>query len=993
MFIHLATIKARFSVQKFTVRRSEWDTGCRHLMLEIPCFPTAIDLSFIYKNQKTHFTITAFEDRDCIALSNLGQFGQVVEVLFPHRLILEALNKEHQIDYDTRVLLGGPLEDIDLLLNRILRVLAANGRCSNSIFLLGIKQFDLNYAYKVVENFFRRYVSSKQRKLAATEHIFLPKTSFKAFLSSTERSALDSELALVGEFNNIYDWQIGSVSRAQLPLFKLLDGPPYANGQPHVGHAINKLLKDFTIRYRMYSGNRVHFIPGWDCHGLPIELKIRKDLDEVLKILNLVTSISEELKYFGELSDVEVRKRAKMVAESYICSQKASFKRWGVMGDWNNAYRTMDTAYVAQQLRCFAELCQAGMVYRANKPVSPSSKTALAESELVYNEHHESTAVYFRFEVGLSFFFIVINGKKLVGSLENDGRPVRLFALVWTTTPWTLPLNDVIAFNSNATYVLMEILPQFKEKARCVYLIAKDLVNKFIKESGKNCLVLGSVDGAQLSGLWYHCCIFPDIARPLVSGHHVTTTVGTGLVHTSYCHGFEDYQIGLKRNDQMYCYIDDEGRYKRELGYELEGKFVLEEGQQAVLEMLKKHVIHTHSYIHSYPYDWRTNKPVIIRSSAQWFVDVSEIVKEIKDSLNCGKLQIGYPLSDLKNSLISMMEERSSWCISRQRCWGVPIPALFKNDGSAVLSPDFVRYIANQIERDGPDIWWNTDADKLVPKKLRGQLNLNGTYHKGTDVMDVWMDSGLMWRCAEPNGVMTSADLAIEGKDQFRGWFQSLLITSKALKRESVVKRILVHDFAVDENGKKMSKSAGNVVDPEVIVNGSLKTKALGADGLRLWVALYGSSSSNAKIGPEIIGALEAILNRIRLSLRFMLGSIDGFTDDKSIQLSPYFIDKYIINEVQKFKQRCNENYEDYRFQAVANEFIQFLQRPLSSNYFEYIKDRLYCGSENQRWCAQKTISTVGLNLMACIAPLLPHLATEFFMFHPNISDPAQVLR
>lgn len=810
------------------------------------------------------------------------------------------------------------------------------------------------------------YHSVKHREKSIKERVFLPKTAFKIHVPPIERSSLDSSISFTGDFDGFYQWQLNDDFRQKLPLFRLLDGPPYANGDVHVGHAINKILKDFILRSRVYIGNRVEFVPGWDCHGLPIELKVNKELNK-------------------GLSPVEIRRRAQLVAERSMSTQKASFRRWGVLADWDHPYYTMHPSYVARQLRLFAKLYGKGLVYRAYKPVywSPSSKTALAESELEYKENHESTAVYYRFEV--------INGGKLVQHLQSDKRPIRLFALIWTTTPWTLPLNDVIAFRPETEYALIEISPQFKERARCCYIIARNLIKDFEEKVNQTCTILGVLKSDNLDGLWYRCCMFSDIARPFVSANHVATSIGTGLVHTSYAHGFQDYEVGKKRGDQIYCYVDEEGRYTRQLGYELENKPVLSEGQDVVLNLLKKHVIHAYSYVHSYPYDWRTNKPVIIRSSAQWFMDVFALGVEAVNRIERNEIQVGTASADLRSSLMSVLENRSAWCISRQRCWGVPIPVLYKEDKSPILSEELIEYLADRVEQEGSNIWWTSDINSLFPEKLRKKLNLNDCQNirKGEDVMDVWMDSGLAWGCTDNNHF--PADLIVEGIDQFRGWFQSLLLTSLALKRQAPFKRVLVHGFAVDEHGKKMSKSIGNVIHPHVITDGSLKSKALGADGLRLWVALYGSEGSQAKIGPEIIQEVERIINNIRTSLRFLLGGIEGLRTKHSS--SPYFIDRYILFETDKFVNRCMENYEAYRFRMVANSFIQFLQRPLSSNYIQFVKDRLYCGCKQDRHYAQETLATVGLKLIACIAPIMPHLATEFFMFHPCVDDPAVALR
>ncbi|VDD93119.1 unnamed protein product [Enterobius vermicularis] len=929
-------------------------------MVQPVSYPSFLDLSFEYRGCYTHFTVTKFGNRDFVAVSNLGRFGQLVEVIFPHRLIADLLFEEHNFEYDTRTLLGAPVVNVRLN-QHLLRIILTCCLTVLSEFLLNTTDVEMLFSPLVLRNWTwimpiklskhwrnillksRKYNpsegsvrhlctscalnSAKAQKERSKKGIFLPETAFKVHIKTVERSGLDAEIASVGGFNSFYQWQLNDSSREGLPLFVLMDGPPYANGDVHIGHAVNKILKDFVLRSRVYAGNRVQFIPGWDCHGLPIELKISRDAEEAL-------------------SPIEIRKRARKVAERSMNAQKASFKRWGVMADWDNPYYTMHPSYVAKQLKFFAKFYGKGLVYRAYKPVywSPSSLTALAESELEYNHNHESTAVYFRFEV--------INGHSLVQHLATDKRPIKLFAVIWTTVPWTLPLNDAIAFKPGTEYALLELVPPFREKTRCVYLIAKNLVEAFKKKMNQSWQMLGVVKDDCLEGLWYHCCMFVDIARPFVSSKHVTTDTGTGLVHVSYAHGFQDYEISVKRGDKVYCYVNEFGKYSRQLGYGLEDKFVLGEGQDEVLKMLKKHVLLAYPYVHSYPYDWRTKKPVIIRSSAQWFIDTTTLAEEAVKLIENEEIEVGTPFTDMRNTLIQVLQGRSSWCISRQRCWGVPIPALFKEDKSVLMSQRFVEHVADKIEREGSDSWWSSDVQSLLEDTFAKEFDLKGNerIQKGTDVMDVWFDSGLVWGCGRYEHL--PADLIVEGNDQFRGWFQSLVLTSLALENAIPFKKILVHGFAVDGEGKKMSKSVGNVVLPHTVTDGSLHSKALGADGLRLWVALHGSSGE-ARLSSEIAQEIDRTLIAIRSSFRFLLGSLKGI-GEKRENLSPYFIDQvsvvisngnqlhflaiililqYILQETNNFTQKCLTNYMKFKFRSVANDFIQFLQRPLSANY------------------------------------------------------------
>lgn len=810
-----------------------------------------------------------------------------------------------------------------------------------------------------------RGLSTKQKQ------VFLPKTSFRVHIKSNERAALDSELADFAHFSDFYHWQLNAPERQVLPLFELLDGPPYANGPPHVGHAINKILKDFVVRSRVASGHRVIFRPGWDCHGLPIELKIAKNAHE-------------------KMSALQIRRAARNIAEQSIGKQMNSFKRWGVTADWQHSYRTMDSIYVSRQLRLFAELLDRKLVYRAFKPVywSPSSLSALAESELEYNDEHVSTAVFYRFPI--------INGQNIVSRCPAVTRPSKLFALVWTTTPWTLPLNDAIAFKVDTNYAVIIIREQKGLPVRNLYLISRELITDFERRTGFQTELNAVVNGHELNGLMYRSCIYSDIAQPLLSASHVTTTTGTGLVHTCYGHGFDDYKLAVRHGYKVRCFVDENGNYSRQLGHALDGKAVLGDGQEAALQMLKKDVVYIHPYTHSYPYDWRTKKPVIIRSSEQWFVDVSQIGARAAELIRGGTIPIGSSISDKREALVSQLKDRPAWCISRQRAWGVPIPAFMKEDGTVVINKEIVEAIADRIELEGSDMWWKLDAQDLFPQELKTKYGIDETctLKKSKDIMDVWLDSGMAWGCArDVERCGDTVDLVVEGVDQFRGWFQSLLLTSFALQGKHPYKRILVHGFAVDENKKKMSKSVGNVIDPDVITDGSLNSDALGADGLRLWVALYGSEGNDARLGANVIADIKKKETQIRNSFRFLLGSLHGFDSNSQLDGLPPYLDQYILHETSRFVNRCINNYEQYKFRVFANDFIQFLQRPLSSQFISTLKDRLYCGSQVERRHAQNTFYNVGLNLVALIWPVLPHLAAEFLQKHPCIADPDEVFK
>ncbi|VIO96565.1 Uncharacterized protein BM_BM2357 [Brugia malayi] len=814
---------------------------------------------------------------------------------------------------------------------------------------------------------FRRFCSKSVR----ANCIFLPKTSFKKFIKSRERARLDSELACLAKFEEFYNWQLNESTRQSFPIFELLDGPPYANGDVHVGHAINKILKDFVVRSQVYSGKRVLFRPGWDCHGLPIELKIARDNQQKVKDTSLV----------------ETRKAARQIALHSIASQENSFKRWAVTADWTNPYHTMDKKYVAKELRLFGELYKLKMIYQTFMPVywSPSSFTALAESELDYMDH-SSTAAFYR--------FAIINSGFILSKCKEEERPTKLYALVWTTTPWTLPMNNAVAYKKDAIYTVVELLADghYRRPTRHLYILAKDLISNFEKETKIVTRILLTFVGIELEGLVYRSAMFSDLAQPFIEASHVTTAVGTGLVHLSYAHGLDDFKVALKLGERVRCFVDEWGCYTRDLGHDLEGKNVLNEGNDLVLKMFRKNIIYTHQYKHRYPYDWRTKQPVIIRSSKQWFIDVSQVGVEAARKIKIEALPIGSPHSDKTEALLTQLKNRIAWCISRQRCWGTPIPAFYREDGSVVVGEDISNAVAESIEKYGTDIWWECTANELLPTKLMNKYGIRAEekLEKSCDILDVWMDSGVAWASARQR--TEPVDLILEGVDQFRGWFQSLTLTSFALNKKLPYKCIYVHAFAVDENEQKMSKSLGNVVSPELITDGSLKDEPHGVDGLRLWVAQFGCEGDKARIGSSVMEEVRRNYTQLRASFWFLLGAVYGYKgviccDEK------FYIDRYILQELAKFTQRCLKNWSEYRFPLMVNEYMQFLQHPLNSPYINSVKNRLYCGLLAERQNAQSTLAKIGLNLAALLAPILPHLVAEFFMHHPSIKDAAVALR
>uniref|UniRef100_A0A0K0FEA3 isoleucine--tRNA ligase n=1 Tax=Strongyloides venezuelensis TaxID=75913 RepID=A0A0K0FEA3_STRVS len=805
---------------------------------------------------------------------------------------------------------------------------------------------------------------SVKKEVSLKERIFLPETTYIRRIKSDDRSSLDRDIFIAGKFDEFYSWQKDDPSRRELPSFCILDGPPYANGRAHVGHSVNKILKDFVVKSQALMGHRVNYRTGWDCHGLPIELKITKNNDAT--------------------DPVVIREEARKVANAAIEDQKTSFIRWGVSGDFTNPYKTMDPSYVASELKILANLYDRGIVKRHRKPIyfSPSTGTALAEAELEYNENHKSKAVFFRFPI--------INTEEVMKRTEHD-KTFSIYGLVWTTTPWTLPLNNAIAYSKDMEYLLIEPIGHDNKyhPIKSLYIIGKPLLNIVKRAFGDGEIKIHKdISPDTLSKLHYRSCSFTALGLPFLEGSFVKDDTGTGLVHTSFAHGFNDFLLAKERGFDVECFVDDKGCYTRDLGYELEGKDVLTDGVKAVLEKFKKDVVCTHDYKHSYPYDWRSKKPVIIKASSQWFIDVEKFSKEAIERINNKEVIVNCSGTDLSSSLVGTLKNRPSWCISRQRVWGVPIPSV-RVEGTTEFktSKRLIERVGELIEENNDtDIWWKMDLKDILTPEIRESLGINQDDEvvKGNDILDVWFDSGVAWHMLQENGNSSKADLVIEGLDQFRGWFQSLLLTSLAFNNEVPYKQINVHGFVVDDKGKKMSKSLGNVVDPSSVTDGSLKRKALGADGLRLWVGMNASDKySTIKIGPSTFDALDKKLDMYRNILRFILGSLKNYNDDKKdIQLN--LLDERILYQLNHYLDVVKNAYTRYSFTCALSALDNFISN-FSSDYISLVRDRVYChpiGSPLHNG-AIYTINKVGTSISHSISPILPHLSTEFFMHHP----------
>ncbi|CAH1156158.1 unnamed protein product [Phaedon cochleariae] len=777
--------------------------------------------------------------------------------------------------------------------------------------------------------------------------IFLPKTKFPLRLENKKLVDRDETIHNVAEFENLYLWQR---SHLYEPEFVLHDGPPYANGQLHMGHAINKILKDTILRYHILQGTKVHYVPGWDCHGLPIELKAITDSNK--------------------LDTIEIRTKARNFAMKTVEDQKKVFKSWGVIGDWDNSYRTYTADYVKSQLHLFFKLYKKNLIFRDVKPIywSPSSRTALAEAELEYNEKHKSPSAYVRLEM------------KSLPKLELlKDKLCTTYAIIWTTTPWTLPSNHAVCYNKELSYSLLRISDA---KDSNIYLVASELVDSLSSTLNTKFEVVEVIPGDALEGATYVHPVYRSRLHRLVNASYATASKGTGLVHIAGAHGPDDFLIALDNKLPIVDLVNEIGCFKSEAGPELEGKFVLSDGNKTVLDIVKDNLMHVGEITHSYPYDWRTKKPVIIRASQQWFVDTNAIKNRAVELLENVNIIPNERCEIYKRNLINQIMKRPYWCISRQRKWGVPIPVLYnKSSSETIINENTMNHQCNLLETHGTDFWWTLSPRELLPENMCSNQD---TIEKGQDIMDIWMDSGLSWgKVLEGTKV---ADLYLEGVDQFTGWFQSSLLTSVGLRDKAPYKTIYVHGFAVDKNGVKMSKSTGNVVDPLEITNGKKGQKPYGIDVLRWWVTCHANQVALANVSPTVLQASAEEVQKIRSILRFALGSLSDYVEIEENKKNLLLIDKYMLHLLYRFHERANESLKNYKFHQVSTLVMNLLSNPISALYYTAIKDRLYCESldSTPRRSAQFVLLKMLEIVTLAVAPMVPHLAEEIYQHFPS---------
>ncbi|MBU7583960.1 MAG: isoleucine--tRNA ligase [Nostoc sp. TH1S01] len=788
----------------------------------------------------------------------------------------------------------------------------------------------------------------------------LPKTNFEMRANAIKR---EPEIQKFWADNQIFE-RLSQENPGE--LFILHDGPPYANGSLHIGHALNKILKDIINRYQLLQGRKVRYVPGWDCHGLPIELKVLQNLKSAER---------------QSLTPLQLRQKAKEFALATVDAQRQSFKRYGVWGDWDNPYLTLKPEYEAAQIGVFGQMVLKGYIYRGLKPVhwSPSSKTALAEAELEYPEGHTSRSIYAAFPVtGLSEA-----AKSILGEYQSE-----LGVAVWTTTPWTIPGNLAVAVNGDLNYAVVEVSRRDAEAQRGFkYLIvAADLVERLAATISAELTVKATFKGKELEHTTYRHPLYNRESPVVVGGDYITTESGTGLVHTAPGHGQEDYIVGQRYGLPILAPVDDNGNFTEEAG-QFAGLNVLGDGNQAVIDALTAagSLLKEEPYQHKYPYDWRTKKPTIFRATEQWFASVQGFRDEALKAI----ASVKWIPAQGENRITPMVAERSDWCISRQRAWGVPIPVFYDEaTGEPLLNEETINHVQAIIAEKGSDAWWELSVEELLPESYR---NNGKSYRRGTDTMDVWFDSGSSWAAVlkQRPELRYPADIYLEGSDQHRGWFQSSLLTSVAVNGIAPYKTVLTHGFALDEQGRKMSKSEGNVVDPNAIIEGGKNQKsdpAYGADVLRLWVSSV-DYSGDVRIGKNIIKQLNDVRGKIRNTARFLLGSLHDFDPEKDavpFEDLPQ-LDKYMLHRIREVFQEVTEAFESFQFFRFFQTVQNFCVVDLSNFYLDIAKDRLYISAPNafRRRSCQTVIHIALENLARAIAPVLCHTAEDIWQYLP----------
>ncbi len=757
----------------------------------------------------------------------------------------------------------------------------------------------------------------------------MPNTTFEMKANLNQKEPLFQER---WESHQLYKKMLEK--RVGHPTFILHDGPPYANGNIHIGHALNKILKDTVVRSRFLAGYHVPFIPGWDTHGLPIE-----------------TALAKQGVNRKSMSVAQFRNLCEEYALKQIEIQMKDMKRLGTVADYDQPYVTLKPEFEAEQIRVFAKMALSGMIYKGLKPVywSPSSETALAEAEIEYLDKKDM-AIYVGFKV-VSDHNVVSKGDMFV---------------IWTTTPWTIPANLGISVNPQMVYARVNT-------AKGVLVVLHELVESLMKEFKLDEYeVLSTFKGIEVEKVLTQHPLY-DRTSLVICGDHVSADAGTGCVHTAPGHGNDDYVVGLKYGLLPYCPVDEQGRMMIEAGDWLVGQTTEEANKTVSVRLDEVGALLKHEWFtHSYPHDWRTKKPVIFRATTQWFASIEKISSKLLSEIENTTF---YP-SWGKLRLHNIMKDRIDWCISRQRAWGVPIPIIYNEDDTPILDETVFEHVATLFEKFGSNVWFEKEAVDLLPPGYTNPASPKGLFRKETDIMDVWFDSGSSHLGAlKPRGLTTPVDLYLEGSDQYRGWFNSSLIVSVAANGHAPYKSVLTHGFVMDGQGKKMSKSEGNVVDPNKV------TSTLGADILRLWVSSI-DYTSDVRISDELLKQTAELYRKVRNTFKFMLGnlSLEDFKVSDKVALNDLTeVDKYVLNQAIALNELGKKAYLEYEFNSLVSELFVFMNNTLSAYYLDFTKDILYIEKQDslRRRQVQTTLHEVVDMLVRLVAPILVHTSEE----------------
>jgi len=772
--------------------------------------------------------------------------------------------------------------------------------------------------------------------------LHLPKTPFpmKGNLPVREKEMLafwDS----IGLYRKLIE------ARKDAPSFILHDGPPYANGNIHLGTALNKILKDIIVKSKFMSGYRADYVPGWDCHGLPIEHQIEKEF-KAKKIA---------------MPKLDTRNACRKYAEGFIDIQRAEFKRLGVIGDWEHPYITMDYGYQATIIGEIQKFFERDEVYRKKKPVywCIHCMTALAEAEIEY-DNKRSTSIYVKFP---------FTQKRDGVFADYPDKPIHM--LIWTTTPWTLPANLAIAIHPDFTYVAVDI-------GKEIYIVLKELVEDIAKRAAiGDYKIIEEIKPDKLKGLTFRHP-FIDRQSLIVYADYVANDTGTGAVHTAPGHGEEDYETGIEYGLDVYSPVNEKGRFIEEVDF-FRGMNVFESNPEVIKKLEELGLLlHKEEIEHSYPHCWRCKKPVIFRATEQWFIslDKHNLRQKGLDEID----RVKWIPSWGRDRIYNMLQVRPDWCISRQRTWGVPITIFYcETCREPYWSKETFANVISAVREHGADIWFEKDASFFLPEGAKCSRCGNGAFVKEEDILDVWFDSGVSWSavCKKREGLKFPPDLYLEGSDQHRGWFHSSLLTSVGNEGHAPYNSVLTHGFVVDGSGRKMSKSMGNIIAPHEII------EKFGAEVLRLWVT-YEDYRDDIKISKDIINRLVETYRRVRNTLRFLHANINGDFDPQRDSV-PYeklsLLDRWLLSRLQRLIERVTEAYNNYTFHVIYHSIHNFCTVDLSALYLDIVKDRIYVEKRDgvKRRASQTVIYEALITILKLIAPILSSTADEMWSY------------